>query len=324
MEFQQKINQLREIYCKTISPLITGNYVLLDAPYHSNIGDVLIWEGERNFLSTFPYKNLGTHSFISWYRKPLRHDVIILLQGGGSFGDLYRCFQDFRLGVISDYPDNKIIMLPQSVWYKDESLIEKDAAIMAKHKNLTLCARDRWSYDFMQRHFPANKILLVPDSAFCISDTLLDYDRHREVPGRKLYFERGDSELGNILPAGMAIDMEVHEWPTYEQPYNVFNRFWWIDRVQGGLWRFGALKPIVSPVLDYYADRHIRRWSVKLGCEFLSPYEYITTTRLHVLILSVLLHKPVDFIDNTTGKLSAYVDTWLSDLDEVKPFELTK
>lgn len=324
MKFQQKIDELRNIYRKTLSPLVTNDYVLLDVPYHRNIGDVLIWEGERNFLSTLPYKNLGTHSFVSWQRKQLHPKAIILLHGGGNFGDLYRCYQDFRLRVISDYPNNKIIILPQSVWYEDKSLIKKDAEIMSCHKNLTLCARDKWSYEFMQRHFPANNILLIPDSAFCISDSFLDCYRHKEVPGKELYFERTDKELGATLPKGLAINMEVHDWPTYEQPYNVFNRFWWVAHVQGALRRLNILKPILSPTLDSYADWHIRCRSVELGCKFLSPYDHIITTRLHTLILSVLLHKPVDYINNTTSKLSAYADTWLSDLDEVKPLKLPK
>lgn len=54
---------------------------------------------------------------------------------------------------------------------------------------------------------------------------------------------------------------------------------------------------------------------------FLRPYNHIITTRLHALILSVLLHKSVEYIDNTTGKLSAFVSTWLSDLNDVKSFK---
>ncbi len=39
------------------------------------------------------------------------------------------------------------------------------------------------------------------------------------------------------------------------------------------------------------------------------------------MILSILLHKPVSYIDNTTGKLSAFAQTWLSDLDAINPYQ---
>ena len=44
-KFEKKVNELcSEIYQK-LSLLIDNDYILVDLPYHSNIGDVLIWEG---------------------------------------------------------------------------------------------------------------------------------------------------------------------------------------------------------------------------------------------------------------------------------------
>ena len=77
-------------------------------------------------------------------------------------------------------------MFPQSIWYEDESLIAKDAAVMARHNDLTLCARDKWSYNFLKEHFGKNKILLVPDMAFYISDEYLNKYRECVFWGQKL------------------------------------------------------------------------------------------------------------------------------------------
>lgn len=41
----EKIQNLRRIISEALTPLIVGDYVLLDVPNHCNIGDNLIWEG---------------------------------------------------------------------------------------------------------------------------------------------------------------------------------------------------------------------------------------------------------------------------------------
>ena len=38
------------------------------------------------------------------------------------------------------------------------------------------------------------------------------------------------------------------------------------------------------------------------------------------MILSVLLHKPAEYIDNSYGKLSSFALTWLRDLPAIKPY----
>lgn len=61
MNFPEKIGQLRQIISDTLTPLITRDYLLLDVPYHGNIGDTLIWQGETDFLNTLPYKCKGVY-----------------------------------------------------------------------------------------------------------------------------------------------------------------------------------------------------------------------------------------------------------------------
>lgn len=82
-----------------------------------------------------------------------------------------------------------------------------------------------------------------------------------------------------------------------------------------------VLQRFINRLTDEYAIHIVRPYLIKRGCEFISPYSNVITTRLHGLILSILLHKPVRYINNTTGKLSAYVDTWhLRDIKGVSSF----
>lgn len=320
MTFEEKITQLRSNIREKLTPLITGDYIHLDNPYHTNIGDTLIWEGECQFLSSLPYKCLQSSSSATWRRKPLSPVTVLLLHGGGNFGDLWAGSQDFRKRIIEDYPNNRIIMFPQSVWYNDKSLIEKDAAMFAKHKDLYLCARDAWSYEFMKKFFGANHIMLVPDMAFCIDDAKLAPYRGRGQ-GKELYFKRTDRELDTDTLIQVSKNVDIHEWPSIEHPSQQISLFL---KMIGAYRRLDKLKmapAIFAKRIDDYANSIVRPYLVRMGCEFLAPYDHVITTRLHALILSVLLHKPVDYIDNKTGKLSAFVSTWLTDLDGVKGYE---
>lgn len=58
MTCEEKIWELRQIIEEQLTPLINNDYVLYDLPYYSNIGDLLIWEGELSFLKGLPFKML--------------------------------------------------------------------------------------------------------------------------------------------------------------------------------------------------------------------------------------------------------------------------
>ena len=312
------IDRLRHIIDSKIKPLITGSYYLADAPYYHNIGDVLIWQGVRDFCKTLPGKNLGTSNVATFLFPDLPSDATILLMGGGNFGDLWRIFQNFRLEVVRRYPHNRIIMFPQSVWYNDQSLISQDRKVFSAHHDLHLCARDQFSFDFMKEHFPECDILLVPDMAFYIDKSLLQRYQKKTKSGRKLDLKRLDKEFDETTSLHLSQnEYDVHDWPTFEKKDKLI---WLSDRLQGVTYRTRNSKPLSSAaarLADTFAQTAIRHRLVRKGLRFLAPYSEILTTRLHTMILATLLGKKVEYIDNTTGKLSAFAGTWLPDLDSV-------
>lgn len=320
MQFKEKIIELRSTIEKTLAPLIGDKCILADAPYYNNIGDILIWQGIEDFLrhnnkSLISVTNINTFLF-----PEISEDITILLMGGGNFGDLYRCFQDFRLKVIKKYSKNRIIMFPQSIWYEDISIIERDARIFSQHNDLYLCARDKWSYDFLSKYFNANSILLVPDMAFCIDDKILESYR-RSGTGKKLFLKRLDKELSKSTPHITNAECDIFDWPSFEKKiYQIFFLQKLLS-IRMKLKLSEKLHICIGKCIDIYANRYLKKSLVKLGCKFLAPYSLIMTTRLHALILSVLLYKDVKYIDNITSKLSAFSDTWLKDLNNIKPYE---
>lgn len=325
MNPQEKVRQLRDIIRQRLTPLIKGDYLLADAPYHSNIGDSLIWHGELDFLSTLPGRNLGTSNPVTFTFPEVSGDVTILLQGGGSFGDLWRYYDEFRMKVVRHYHGNPIVVFPQSVWYDDITLAAMDAEVYAAHPNLWICVRDRWSYDFMVRHFPKVRVMLVPDMAFFMSEKILDKWRGRSAD-RNLFLLRTDKELvasyADVNGDKGLQNYDVRDWPTRErEPKWIY----WLDRFSYAFsWRlksFPRLLRLAEGVVDKLSDRYIRRYNTSVGLKFLSSYDVIVTSRLHVMILAILLHKTgIFYIDNVSKKLSAFAETWLSDMEGVSPY----
>ena len=314
MDFEDKICLLRKRIEETLLPLIDCDYVLWECPYYCNIGDVLIWEGELEFLKKVKYKCLGMVSQYTCDFPVLSPEVLILLQGGGNFGDVWRSTQEFRLQVCQKYPNNKIIIFPQTVFYENLELLDADARAMSQHRNLTICGRDEVSYKILKQHFK-NEILLVPDMAFCISSERLQ--KVCELQGDKgLFLKRTDKEFSfSDFEIPLSLNLETHDWPTYERKFVMNYLFETLLRVKEHF-DFNFLNRFI----DCWAYKIYRRSLVNMGVRFLSKYNVIYTTRLHVFILGILLHKKCIIIDNSYGKNSSFFDTWLKDLKHIEMF----
>ena len=310
------ILNLRQRIKLELDPLITSDYLLLDLPYHKNIGDILIWQGELNYLKSKPYRCLGCSNKDTFQFPDLPPDVIILLHGGGNFGDLYRSCQEFRRKIVSQYKKNKIVMFPQSVYYQEANLIFEDSNILKDHTNLYLCARDYPSYKFMCKHFCSNHVLLVPDMAFFLDLKISEGSRFG-AKHKSLCFKRIDKESVAAATNDQHYD-HVGDWPTFEKTYIRVVTLYIALALYRRLprWVFG--KNIMANMIDVFGTYFVKDFLVKLGIDFITPYSEITVDRLHGLILSFLMGKRIRYRDNSTGKLSAFVSTWLSDAKEIE------
>ena len=88
MTFVEKVEALKSKIHETLSPLITSNYWLMDLPYHENIGDSLIWQGEMEFLKKLPHKCRGVCALETFSFPKIAETDYILFYGGGNFGDI--------------------------------------------------------------------------------------------------------------------------------------------------------------------------------------------------------------------------------------------
>ena len=308
MNYIEKTKELKAKIDITIRPYIKSDFIFLGLPYYDNIGDVLIWEGTEQFLKGISFKCLQRASIETFDFPDLQNDITILLQGGGNFGDVWFEHQDFRLKVIQKYSKNPIIILPQSVFYNDESVCVSECEILKQHPKLTVFARDKYSYELL--HSKSLDVKLAPDMAFYIS--LEELNTKNVLNGNtNLMLMRGDKELANYDYSSYVFsvdEIEKHDWPSYESKL-------WFLQIMYKL----KCKPIRTIGLaDWWGLNFFKKKMISTGVRFLNRYNTIYTTRLHGAILSVLLGKDVVLFDNSYGKNSGYYDTWLYDLDSIK------
>lgn len=313
MNNSEKIAQLRAEIRKIIKPLITSDCHLTNLPYHTNIGDSLIWHGSRAFITECGYNILSETSSLSWKNSRVKPQDIIIFNGGGNIGDIYRKNVEFMLGIIDRFPNNKIIIFPNSAWYFNNEFLQADAIRLSKHKNLHIIARDQYSYDLIKANFTANFVYIAPDMAFYIPNELLEGVRSIiPKPNSTLYLRRVDKEF---VPETEIIvsNAKVSDWPTISS-----NQY--INKIYPAINRLLHLLKL-KRVIDFIGHHIVRDNNLKIGAKYIATFENIITTRLHTLILSVLIGRPVQYIDNISGKVSAFANTWLSDLSSIKPYE---
>lgn len=77
-----------------------------------------------------------------------------------------------------------------------------------------------------------------------------------------------------------------------------------------------VLSKLVSPVYGLNS-RHNREKYIKMGIDFFSKYDAIYTTRLHGLILAILMNKKIYLLDNNYGKIKNFYNTWLKDFEGI-------
>ena len=307
MTAQEKINQLKAIIYKTLEPLINRDYWLLEVPYYTNIGDTLIWQGEMDFLRTLPNKRKGMYALESFKFPKIPNNDLIIFQGGGNFGDLWTKHHDFKMQVIEHYPNNEFLFMPQTVYFQDENNLRKCAEFLSCY-NVTICARDLHSYKVLSDNF-SNRILLVPDMAFCMNMSRWEKSYSTSRP---LLLKRIDTELKMtpILEKVESMDLDISDWPSmYDN-----------DRMTKILYKTKKrkMKTYTPWAMDLFCKYFYRPFLIRTGVKFINSHTDIYTTRLHGAILSILLGKNTILIDNSYGKNSQFYNTWLGDCDIIK------
>lgn len=282
----------------------TGAAALVDFPMHSNVGDLAIWAGELTVLRQTGIRVVFTCDVYGYRRERLRAalgpDGPILLHGGGNFGDLWPGFQRFRERVIDDFPDRRIIQLPQTIHFDSEDAAGRTGRVLARHGGVTLLVRDERSRR-TARDWLGIDASVCPDSAFAL------------LPGPMgpavrptVWLRRTDHERAPCAAGPCRSDVGPVDWP--DNPGFALLRH--AGRLQG---RVTGRVPGVGVVVDVglrrlYESVATRRF--QLGLRMIAAGRVLVTDRLHAHILACLIGRPNIVVDNSYGKLSAFVERW--------------
>jgi pyruvyl transferase EpsO len=305
LDHKELIASLAHKIGEVLKPLIPdgAKCALLDFPNYGNVGDNAIWLGEKAYLRSVNAAIVYTSDIATYSKARLEKrlkDGILFLTGGGNLGDLWPLHQRFREEVIAEFPDAKIIQLPQTIHFKEKANLERARSIFNNHPNLTLLVRDVHSLEIARNEFRARSYL-CPDMAFMLRGLV----RPAPAKSKIIWLSRTDMESSGYFDSHAEPDVYQADWRR-DPPLFVF-------RANNFLTRHCRSK---TPLLGSFARSlscaydALARYRLLLGCRILSQGRVVVTDRLHGHILSLLLGIPNVLLDNNYRKVKCFYETW--------------
>ena len=300
--------QAQQLY-DAVRPLLRKgqSYSLVDFPSYANVGDSAIWLGAVKLLKNISGRDpLYVCSKTSYDKSALAATGStgpIFILGGGNFGDLYQPHQDLRFALMRDFPDRKIVQLPQSIHFDSPDALAATAKAIEAHGNFHLFVRDQSSADIAKQAFSC-PVELAPDCAFCIGPVKQSANK----TGGHVFLRRIDKEIAGTEYSPLEVlEMTQFDWAT-EPP------------IPGSVTKTARLLTIAGGMFSRASATRARlnaqaQWRMNRGIDMLSQGEAVVTDRLHGMIISVLLGQPVVAFDNSYKKVSGYQKLWMADFE---------
>jgi len=245
---------------------------------HTNIGDHIIYLGEKSFfkkenITIEKEINISNYGYI--YNSIKSNDTTIVIRGGGYLGDIWYDSYKIIEKLVRDFRDNRIVIMPQSVYFRDLEKLKMARDIFSKHKNLTIFTRDSESYNFSKSHFKDNENHLCPDSAFFLLDELKNIKPEKKTDKILLLYRRDKEKSFDIH---VSIDNLIKkDWKDLD----------FLSKVQPDSLR-------------------LFNKAIKLFCN----KKCIITERLHGHILSSMMGITNIIILGNYHKIQSFYDTW--------------
>lgn len=282
-----EINKLRQL----------KKAVMIGTAEHSNIGDAAITLAEQEILLEY-YPEYYQVEFSTYeiteerYQQIcaiINHRDIIFMHGGGNMGNKYLIEEELRRRIIEDFPNNKIIVLPQTIYYEKDEEGKKELAksidIYKRHKDLTIFARGEQSFEMAKKYFSDNKIGLMPDSVMFLKR---DYGFNRSGA---IVSMRDDTE-GILRESQKKEILGIVEQLCGECRYTNNMTSEDIDRI--------SRASVVYNELKEYASKKI-----------------VVTDRLHGMIFATITNTPCIVMPSYNQKITDYYETFLKDSNSI-------
>lgn len=155
--------------------------ILIGVPHHGNLGDSAIQLAEMKFIKdylkeyeikTVPENNL--RKCVKKLKQVITKEDLIFLHGGGNIRDTYTVPEEGRREIIKEFPDNQIIIFPQTIYFEEDEQgkkeLQKSKEIYNAHPKLIMVAREKTSYEFAIKNFGQTNVILTPDIVFYLEE----------------------------------------------------------------------------------------------------------------------------------------------------------
>ncbi|GGO66938.1 putative pyruvyl transferase EpsO [Microbacterium nanhaiense] len=321
---QRALSDIRNQTLSILEGVLDGarEVVIIDAPNQRNIGDSLIWEGELAYLKLLGVRIKYATDIRGYDSRDVRRRLpvdggVVLLHGGGNFGDLWEGHQRLRERVVQELPEYKIVQLSQSIFFADESRAALANARLANHKNFVTLIRDSLSMERAATQLPGVKTIFCPDMALGYTPIVPEGETPTRAPA--LAIARADHESASGLQGipetwldGIAI--EKTDWARvagFSPQWKFARRIAWFDwQIKRLRRKTGAPIPVVPANLMLRVLGVLNRRNVKDAVRLYVGREIIVVDRLHAHVLASLLGIPNVLLDNNYKKLGGVFDDY--------------
>lgn len=268
------------------------HFWFIDIPEYGNLGDQAIAFAAESMLGEkFPNYEVieinqkETIKYLRWIKKNIKKDDVIVLQGGGNFGNLYPPYEAVRRKVVASFPENRIVVLPQSCFFTDDVKgkyeLKVSRKVYSNRQNLYIFARELPTYEFLCNEINGTNIRLCPDMVFYLCNRYTT----SEKDGLGICF-RDDKEKRS---------KETWEKQLINDLYHRYSNKHYLDTI--------------CP--NNSIDKCTRKELVEKIIYDFAKNELVITDRLHGMIFSCITKTNCIYFDSATGKSKAVYDTWL-------------
>ena len=280
----------KEAYLREINDLRQRKKaIMLGTAEHRNIGDAAITLAEQQFLQKyFPdYYQVEISTYELTKKEDFLHAIlneedILFINGGGNMGDVYLAEEEMHRMVVETFPNQKIIIFPQTIYFtsteKGLKELQKSAKIYNRHPDLTLYVRGQESLDFAKTHFGNVKTVLMPDMVHLLQT---DYRFDRE--GIMLCL-RDDNE-------GLLTDDQKAQ-------------------IKADMMTLTGKVTCRNNMNDVDVGRDTRAMVVRKELMGFARHQVVVTDRLHGMIFSAVTHTPCVVLASFNQKIREYYNTF--------------
>lgn len=273
----------------------------IGTPEYTNLGDSAIAIAQMLFLEKcgYPKKNIKEFTQSDYIQnsviinKYINKHYLICGIGGGNLGNLWYNEELFRYRFIDAFPNNPIVIFPQTVYFTEDEegkkAIEVSKQHYEKHRKLTVVAREKKSYDQLNSLYHNPTKLLTPD--IVLSTTMDDYGVAVTKRSGGLLVFRNDTEKAMADEDRQAIVDYLNE------------------------------NSIVFRTTDMYSDEPVTKANrlelVRKKMQEFADAEFVITDRLHGMVFAAITGTPCIALSNNHHKVSGTYN-WISYLPYIK------